>query len=655
MVDISRLGRLIGGAYRGVDLSTNTLVVGSLKVGATELTETILGRLISLQNGTDVGSGYHTHDGLYTRSTDLASTANAKGASLIGVEDSANQFTATNVESALAEAKAEIDTHVADSGTKHNAARIAYQRTDGSKKDIQAGSDDVESSLTDLDDAKISKTGSIAFTGDQPMGTHKFTGLSAGSSAGHSVRYEQAILVSGANAFGANQSFGGFKATNLADPTASQDGVTLSYMNARLLGLAPKRSARVASTANITLASALINGAVMDGITLATGDRALLKDQTAPEENGLYIVAASGAASRATDMDSLSPIDEVNGSYVPVQLGTANAGKVFVQYGVVATLGTDAVNFEVYNPLAGLSGGDMIAFTSGVFSVDLASTSGLESSNAGNAAGQLRVKLEASNPSLQIDGSNQLGAKLDAAGTITSGASGLKVGVDGSTIEINSNALRVKALGIGTAQLAANAADGTKIRLANNEYLRARNAANSADVNIARVNASDVIEFASIPQAAGTPSSPNDLVNKAYADALTSVPETTVRVAAAGESFSAATLYAVRWGRPADSETAGRLYKADYDASSVDNFHVVGVIKTVGALSAGDPMTVTKSGKMTAASHGFTVGQPIWLAASGAVSGTAVTTSDSGKAAVQLGQAETSGQLDIQIAKNGVA
>lgn len=69
--------------------------------------------------------------------------------------------------------------------------------------------------------------------------------------------------------------------------------------------------------------------------------------------------------------------------------------------------------------------------------------------------------------------------------------------------------------------IAANAVDGSKIKFANNENIKARNAADSADVNILKVNASDVIEFASIPQAAGTPSNANDLVNKAYADGLT--------------------------------------------------------------------------------------------------------------------------------------
>lgn len=65
-----------------------------------------------------------------------------------------------------------------------------------------------------------------------------------------------------------------------------------------------------------------------------------------------------------------------------------------------------------------------------------------------------------------------------------------------------------------------NDVDDTLIRLRNDSYFRARNAANSADINILKVNASDIIVFGSLPQAAGTPSSGNDLVNKTYADSI---------------------------------------------------------------------------------------------------------------------------------------
>lgn len=65
-----------------------------------------------------------------------------------------------------------------------------------------------------------------------------------------------------------------------------------------------------------------------------------------------------------------------------------------------------------------------------------------------------------------------------------------------------------------------NAVDDLKLRLRNNQYLRARNAAGTDDVSVIKLNASDVIEFASLPQANFAPSSAADLVNKAYVDGV---------------------------------------------------------------------------------------------------------------------------------------
>jgi hypothetical protein len=49
---------------------------------------------------------------------------------------------------------------------------------------------------------------------------------------------------------------------------------------------------------------------------------------------------------------------------------------------------------------------------------------------------------------------------------------------------------------LGTGSLQANAVNGTKFRLQNNEYLRARDNANSTDINILKINTSDDLEFA---------------------------------------------------------------------------------------------------------------------------------------------------------------
>lgn len=101
---------------------------------------------------------------------------------------------------------------------------------------------------------------------------------------------------------------------------------------------------RAATTANGTLSTAYENGDTLDGITLATGDRILIKDQTTGSENGIYTVNASGAPTRATDFDADA---EVRQAYILVQEGTVNAGSVFRNSNTSAvTVGTTALTFE---------------------------------------------------------------------------------------------------------------------------------------------------------------------------------------------------------------------------------------------------------------------------------------------------------------------
>lgn len=86
---------------------------------------------------------------------------------------------------------------------------------------------------------------------------------------------------------------------NMADASAATDAVTLQQMQALVRGLDWKASVRVASTANVTLATP---GATINGVTMAAGNRMLLKNQTTASENGIYVWnGASVAATRAND------------------------------------------------------------------------------------------------------------------------------------------------------------------------------------------------------------------------------------------------------------------------------------------------------------------------------------------------------------------
>lgn len=64
-----------------------------------------------------------------------------------------------------------------------------------------------------------------------------------------------------------------------------------------------KASVRVATTSAGTLATSFEAGDSVDGVTLAAGDRILIKDQSTAAENGIYIVGTSGEPTRAPDFD----------------------------------------------------------------------------------------------------------------------------------------------------------------------------------------------------------------------------------------------------------------------------------------------------------------------------------------------------------------
>lgn len=206
--------------------------------------------------------------------------------------------------------------------------------------------------------------------------------------------------MSGAIAMGTN------KITGMGDPTAAQDAATKAYVDAVAQGLKPKAAVRVATTTAGTLASSFENGDTIDGVVLATGNRILIKDQVSQAENGIYTVNASGAPTRATDFDSVTPIDEINGAYTLVQFGTANAGTGWVETATVVTVGTDPIVFQQFTAASSVIGGDMITVSGATISVDLASVSGLESTNPGNPAGQLRAKVNVA--TVKINGSNEL-------------------------------------------------------------------------------------------------------------------------------------------------------------------------------------------------------------------------------------------------------
>ena len=198
----------------------------------------------------------------------------------------------------------------------------------------------------------------------------------------------------------------------------SQSLANKAYVDQVAQGLDTKPSCRAGTTADLSATynngssgvgatlTASSNGAiVIDGVSLSVNDRVLVKNQTTASENGIYVVSTQGDGSTAFVLTRATPEDQPTelsgGAFVFVEEGTANAdnGYVFTHTG---------------------------APTFGTTSLDVAQFSG---------AGQ-----------------------IDSGAALSKTGNRLDVEVDNSSIEVATDSLRVKALGITNSMLAGSIA-----------------------------------------------------------------------------------------------------------------------------------------------------------------------------------------------------
>ena len=180
------------------------------------------------------------------------------------------------------------------------------------------------------------------------------------------------------------------KITGLADPTADADAANKGYVDGVAQGLDVKDSVVATTTANGTLSSAFANGQSIDGVTLQTGDRILIKNQSTASQNGIYNVNASGAPSRATDMPTGG---NAAGAFVFVEQGTTNAENGFVCTSDTgsAVVGTNNLTFAQFSGAGQIIAGDGLDKSGNTLSADLKANGGLVIEST-----ELAVKLDAS-------------------------------------------------------------------------------------------------------------------------------------------------------------------------------------------------------------------------------------------------------------------
>jgi hypothetical protein len=222
---------------------------------------------------------------------------------------------------------------------------------------------------------------------------------------------------------------------------------TKEYVDATSQGLDVKNSVVAATTVNLSAtyangtagvgATLTFGSAVttLDGVTLTNGDRILVKNQTTQSQNGIYERTSSTVWTRTVDADTASEL--TGGSFVFVEQVTDNAdnGYVFTHEGT-PTIGTTSLTVGQFSGAGQITAGDALTKT-------------------GNT---------------------------------------LNVAVDNSSIEVNSDALRIKALGITNAMLSGSIATS---KLAAPYFYIADETSTVAQINLnqtLRINAGEGID-----------------------------------------------------------------------------------------------------------------------------------------------------------------
>ena len=147
-----------------------------------------------------------------------------------------------------------------------------------------------------------------------------------------------------------NVAITGGSITGLGSPSNGSDATTKTYVDNLVTGLKTRTIVRAATTGNISLSSDLQNGDTLDGVNLQTNDKVLVKNQSNNTQNGIYIVVASGTASRDPEFDT---VDELAGQMIIVKEGSVNADSFHLCTTDSGSIGSAAITFTQVTPSSG--------------------------------------------------------------------------------------------------------------------------------------------------------------------------------------------------------------------------------------------------------------------------------------------------------------
>ena len=221
----------------------------------------------------------------------------------------------------------------------------------------------------------ISLTGAVTYTDENAqdaVGNAVGNGLDYDDNTGAISVDPSEFALSAVGAPTTDVSMATYKITNLGAPTNANDAATMAYVDAATAGLNVHASVKAATTANIDISTDLENGDLLDGVTLASGNRVLVKNQNTKSQNGVYVVSVSGAASRASDYDSTPEVDA--GDFIFLESGSANGKTGWVQVNTVTTIGSDNIEFTQFSGAGTYTAGTGLTLNGNEFSINTGTT-----------------------------------------------------------------------------------------------------------------------------------------------------------------------------------------------------------------------------------------------------------------------------------------
>jgi sulfur carrier protein ThiS len=171
--------------------------------------------------------------------------------------------------------------------------------------------------------------------------------------------------------------------TSLGTPTSANDAVNKTYVDSLIQGLETKAPVRLATAAALpananvagVLTATAFGALTVDGVAVAVNDRILVKNEASSQNDGIYVVTATGGGAafyvltRASDMNTAS---EFPGAYVLSLQGTANTNRgwtLVLDPDTAFVVNTTAQTWLQFTGVGDLTAGSGITFTGNTVSV----------------------------------------------------------------------------------------------------------------------------------------------------------------------------------------------------------------------------------------------------------------------------------------------